>query len=133
MEQLRYRAVEDELKSQDFILKLLTENLQDAQACMKYFEDQHQTFKEFTMGDWVYLRLRLYRQMSVALRKNLKLSPRYYGPFQVTQKIGEVAYKLDIPTGSQIYPVFHVSQLKKKLGEQIMPLPHLPAVTSEGK
>jgi hypothetical protein len=37
----KVQVVEDELKSQDFILKLFQENLQDAQACMQYFEDQH--------------------------------------------------------------------------------------------
>jgi hypothetical protein len=70
--------------------------------------------------------------MSVSLRRNLKLSPRYYGPFQVTQKIGTVAYKLDLPANSRIYPIFHVSHLKKKLGDHITPLPELPILTSEG-
>lgn len=123
----KVQAVENELKSRDFILKLLQENLQDAQAHMKMFADQHRTFREFTVGDWVLLRLRLYRQMSVALRRNLKLSSRYYDPLQVTQKIEEVAYKLELPTRSQIYPIFHVSQLKKK-----SPLPNLLIITSDG-
>jgi len=61
------------------------------------------------VGDWVFLHLWPYRQMSVALRKNIKLFPMYCWPFQVIQKIGEVAYKLDLPSSSQIYPVFHVS------------------------
>lgn len=128
----KVKAVKEELKSRDFILKLLQENLQETQTPMKYFEDKHRTFREFNVGDWVFLRLRPYCQMSAAFHKNLKLSPRYYGAFQVIQKIGEVAYKLDLPSSSQIYPVFHVSQVKQKLGKQIMPLPHLPAVTSKG-
>jgi hypothetical protein len=71
------------------------------------------------MGDSVFLRLRPYRQMRVALRRKLKLSPRYYGPFQVTQRINSAAYKLDMPVSSQIDPIFHVSNLKKKLGDRI--------------
>ena len=64
----------------------------------------------------MYLRLQPYRHSSVALRRNLKLSPRFFGPFQITQKVGEVAYKLNLPETSKIHPVFHVSNLKPALG-----------------
>ena len=43
--------------------------------------------------------------------------------------MGEVSYKLDLPTGSQIHLVFHVSNLKAKLGAQVVPRPALPAMT----
>jgi hypothetical protein len=64
----KVQAVEDELKSREFILTLIRENLQDAQAQMKHFADQNCTFREFEVGNWVFLRLRPYRQMSVILR-----------------------------------------------------------------
>jgi hypothetical protein len=77
----RVQAVEDELQRRDFILTLIKENLQEAQACMKFFANKNQTNGEFEVGYWAFLHLRPYRQMSLALRRSLKLAPCYYGPF----------------------------------------------------
>ncbi|KAF5459856.1 hypothetical protein F2P56_019769 [Juglans regia] len=70
--------------------------------------------------------------MTVVVRKNLKLSPRYFGPFQIIQKLEKVVYKLDLPKESKIYPVFHISCLKKKIGTQVNPNPRLPTVMENG-
>ena len=73
------------------------------------------------------MRLQPYRQTS-SLRKNLKLAPRYYGPFKILRHIGAVAYKLDLPAESKIHPVFHVSLLKENLGKHTSSQPQLPLV-----
>ena len=57
--------------------------------------------------------------------KKGKFSPRYVGPYEFLQRVGKVAYKLKHPSElTLIYPVFHVSMLKKCIGdpESIFPI-----------
>ncbi|MCF7184040.1 hypothetical protein L3H42_11115 [Corynebacterium sp. MC-13] len=43
-----------------------------------------------------------------------KLSPRFIGPFEILERVGEVAYRLALPPSlSSVHPVFHVSMLRK--------------------
>lgn len=93
---------------------------------MKQYEDKHRSERKLEVGDWVYLKLQPYRQVTVAGLRNQKLSPKYYGPFEVIQKIGMVAYKLNLPPSLTIHPVFHISQLKKKVGSNQPIHPMLP-------
>lgn len=59
------------------------------------------------------VKLHPYRQTTARLSKHTKLSPRFYGPYQVLLRIGQVAYQLQLPPDSRIHSVFHVSVSKK--------------------
>ena len=86
---------------------------------------------QLEIGDMVLVKLQPYRQHSVLLRKNQKLSLRYFGPFPVIEKIGEVAYKLLLPPSAKIHPVFHCFQLKLCKGDHFQPYIPLPITKSD--
>ena len=99
----------------------MDDQLKKAQQWLKFYADRKISEREFRERDEVYLKLQPYKQTSLALRKNLKLSSKFYSPYRVVAKVGSMAYKLQLPAHSKIHHVFHVSLLKKKVGSKIIP------------
>lgn len=75
--------------------------------------NKHRLDRQFNEGDWVYLKIQPYRQVTMSGTHFSKLSAKYYGPYLVKEKVGPVAYKLQLPSQLLLHPTFHVSQLKK--------------------
>ncbi|KAL1087127.1 hypothetical protein V6Z11_D08G161200 [Gossypium hirsutum] len=124
--------VEAQLVERDQVLQVLKENLRRAQNRMKLLANRSRCEVTFVEGVWVYVKLQPFRQHSIRLQRHHKLSRRYFGPYKVIGRVGEVAYKLELPESAHIHPVFHVSLLKKCLGQpdqQVTPL-HLADSTS---
>lgn len=107
-------------------VELIRARLVEAQNIMKFFADKHQSEREFQPGDWVFLSFQPYRQTSLLMRRDHKLASKFYGPFKVVARVRKVAYKLELPPTSTIHLIFHVSMIKRKLGNQQALMPQLP-------
>ena len=63
----------------------------------------------FQEGDYVYLKVSPIRGLRRFKVKG-KLSPRFIGPFRISARVGEVAYRLELPNQlSGVHDVFHIS------------------------
>jgi len=113
----KVELVDKSLQKREEMLKLAKFHMKRAQERMKQLADKHRSEREFQVGDLVFVKLHPYRQIFVAFKSNAKLAPKYYGPYPILEKIGVVAYKVQLPANSLIHNVFHVSQLKKLVGE----------------
>ena len=110
----------------------MRENLQATQNQQKLYTNRHRIERCFEVGDLVYLWLQPYRQSSLKMKGAEKLKPRFYGPYKVVRKVVEVAYEIELPEESKIHIVFHVSNLKKTLGQHIAPSTELPPLDDKG-
>ncbi|XP_070048960.1 uncharacterized protein [Nicotiana tomentosiformis] len=98
-------------------VKIIKKRLRTAQSCQKSYSDVRHRDLEFKEYDWVFLKVSPMKGM-MWFGKKRKLSPRYVRPYKTIQRIGQVAYKLDLPPEmSLVHPVLYVSMLKKVVGD----------------
>jgi hypothetical protein len=124
--QARTDVVDALLVSRDEFLEEVHGRLLQAQQYTQRFYDAHHRALEFTVRDWVLLRLLHRHTQSLVPGGCSKLGPKYAGPFQVLEHIGEVAYRLQLPEDARIHDVFHVGILKPFRGALPTSQPALP-------
>nr|GFA63871.1 putative reverse transcriptase domain-containing protein [Tanacetum cinerariifolium] len=95
----------------------IKERLKVARDRQKSDADKRRKPLEFSVGDKVLLKVSP-RKGVVRFGKRSKLSPRYVGPFEIVERVCQVAYRLRLPQELVgVHDTFHVSNLKKCLGD----------------
>nr|GFB21015.1 putative reverse transcriptase domain-containing protein [Tanacetum cinerariifolium] len=101
----------------------IKKRMQAARDRQKSYADLKCKPMEFQVGDTVMLKVSPWKGV-VRFGKRGKLNPRYVGPFKVLERIGDVAYKLDLPEElSRVHNTFHVSNLKKCHADEPLAVP----------
>nr|GEZ47806.1 hypothetical protein [Tanacetum cinerariifolium] len=91
----------------------------------KSYADKRRKPLEFSVGDYVLLKVSPWKGV-VRFGKKGKFSPRFVGPFEITELIGPVAYRLRLPEElNGVHDTFHMSNLKKCLADPTLQVGHV--------
>ncbi|GKC38200.1 putative nucleotidyltransferase, ribonuclease H, partial [Tanacetum coccineum] len=89
----------------------------------KSYADKRRKPLEFSVDDHVLLKVSPWKGV-VRFGKKGKLAPKFVGPFEIIEKVGTVAYRLDFPEElNGVHDTFHVSDLKKCLADPTLQIP----------
>ncbi|GJR83060.1 putative reverse transcriptase domain-containing protein [Tanacetum coccineum] len=101
----------------------IKDRLKVARDRQKSYADKRRKPLEFSVGDYVLLKLSPWKGV-VCFGKKGKLAPRFVGPFEIIEKVGPVAYQLDLlEEFNGLHDTFHVSNLKKCLANPTLQVP----------
>lgn len=95
-------------------VSIIRDRIRRAQSRHKSNADKKRRSVEFEVGDHVFLKVSPMKGVIRFGKKKGKLSPRFVGPFEILDKVGELAYRLALPPMmSSVHNVFHVSMLRR--------------------
>ncbi|GJV29732.1 putative reverse transcriptase domain-containing protein [Tanacetum coccineum] len=110
-------------RSKHFMIFKIRDRMQAARDRKKSYADKRRRPLEFEVGDKVMLKVAPWKGV-MRFGKRGKLNPCYIGPFRIIERIGPVAYRLELPQEhSRVHNVFHICNLKKCISDDTLVIP----------
>jgi len=95
-------------------IQIIKRNLKATHDKQKSYANQHIEFKDFLVGEHVYLRIKP-KRISLRIRSCDKFTHHYHGPFEILERIALVEYPLELLPSVKFHDVFNVSLLMYKM------------------
>jgi len=92
----KVEVIDRSLQKKEEALRFVKFHMKRVQERMNQLADKKRSDRSYDIGDFVYVKLQPYKQISVTFRSNAKLAPKYFGPFLLEDKNGALAYKLKL-------------------------------------
>nr|GEX81576.1 putative reverse transcriptase domain-containing protein [Tanacetum cinerariifolium] len=108
---------------EDMLRACIKDRLKAERDHQKSYPDKRRKPLEFSVGDYVLLKVSPWKGV-IRFGNIGKLAPRFVEPFEIIEKVGPVAYRLDLPKElNGVHDTFHVSNLKKCLADPTLQVP----------
>ena len=109
--------------------KALERRLAKAVALQTKFYNAKHLSRSYNVGEFVYLN----SKNIDSTRPTKKLDWKFYGPYKIVNRVGNVVYCLHLPKSMKIHNVFHISLLKpcEQRGDSIAPPPPIEVDSEE--
>jgi hypothetical protein len=108
-------SVRDAVEKHRNRFRVVYDALQNSHKNQSEQYDKHRRDISFEVGDSVYLDAKNIKSPSITDTSTNKLGPRFRGPYKIIGHPSPLNYELDLPPQSRLYPVFHVSKLRKHI------------------
>jgi hypothetical protein len=107
----------EEIQEMEEQMQTIRQRIKEAQDRQKSYANAHRVDRSYEVGDRVFLRVKLHKSL-IKFERGDKLSPRFMGTFEILERKGPMAYRLDLP-GSlrRMHDIFHVSVLRHYISD----------------
>jgi hypothetical protein len=113
-------------------VRVIKERMSASQSQQKSYADNRRRPLEFEVGDCVFLKVSPMKEV-MRFGKKGKLSPIFVRPFEITHKVGRLAYRIALPPDLiGTHDVFHVSMLRKYIANPDVIVEYEPLEIQEG-
>lgn len=97
----------------------------------RHYDSKHKPIF-FNIGDYISLRLHRGYNIPGLSERNVKIEQQFAGPFKIIERVGQLAYRLELPPAMKVHPVISIAHLEPAISiAHLEPVPNPSADSFE--